>query len=187
MVLVLAAFAAGTRGAVAQQVLQPEAKLDPAQSVVRDALYRLRDSLLLVEAGSARIQRDLAGASDAALRSRARVLAGRCTAATVQLDSSRAVVAAQALPDPDPRAARAALDKALATLRPALVQCASQFTELTQPAKADELRGYGIGRAKRVRDAIRDYRPSASRYFRLTFNQQYWPNITGAGATPSAH
>lgn len=187
MVLVLAALAAGTRGAAAQQVLQPDAPLNPAQTEVRSALYALRDSLLLVEAASARIERDLATASDAALRSRAHVLSGRCTVAQLQLDSARAVVAARALPAPDPRNVRALLDKALGALRTALTQCGTEFAALATPAKAEELRGYGIGRAKRVRLAIRDYRPSASQYFRLTFDQLYFPNVAGAGAIPSAH
>mgnify|MGYP003541641185 CR=1 FL=1 len=41
--------------------------------------------LLLVEAASARIARDLGNASDAALRSRAQVMADRCRAAVVQI------------------------------------------------------------------------------------------------------
>jgi hypothetical protein len=168
-------------------VVQPEAKLDAAQTAVRASLYQLRDTLLLVEAASARIARDLRSASDPALRSRARVMVNRCQAAILQTDSTRSVVARGALPEPDPKGVRGALDRALGELRGQLQQCTIQFTELSAPAKAEELRGYGIGRGQRVQDAIRKYRPTASQYFRVTFNQQYWPSLSGAGATPSAH
>lgn len=181
----LAALAAGSRGLSAQMVVQPEAKLNQAQMTVRTSLYKLRDSLQLVDAATARIARDLSRASDAALRSRANVMAARCEAAAVQLDSTREAVSRGALPDPDPKAIRLSLDRALDSLRLQLKDCATQFTTLADPAKAEELRGYGIGRGQRVQQAIQRYRPAASMYFRATFNQQYWPNTSGAGATPS--
>jgi hypothetical protein len=185
--VVLTALAVSTRSLGAQMVVQPEAKLNDAQTTVRTSLYQLRDTLLLVEAASARIARDLGGASDAALRSRAQVMADRCRAAVVQLDTTRATVSRGALPDPDANAVRASLDRALGTLRGQLQDCVGQFTALSDPSKAEELRGYGIGRGRRVQTAIHEYRPTASRYFRGTFKQQYWPNTAGAGATPSAH
>jgi hypothetical protein len=184
-VVVLAALAAGTRSLGAQTVIQPEAKLNEAQTLVRTSLYQLRDTLLLVEAASARIARDLGNASDAALRSRAQVMTDRCRAAVVQIDTSRATVSRGGLPDPDPKTVRASLDQALGTLRGEMQHCIAQFTGLSNPAKAEELRGYGIGRGKRVLTAIRNYRPTASQYFRRTFNQQYWPNTAGAGGTPT--
>lgn len=183
--VVLAALAAGTRSLGAQTVVQPEAKLNEAQIVVRTSLYQLRDTLLLVEAASARIARDLGNASDAALRSRAQVMTDRCRAAVVQIDTSRATVSRGGLPDPDPKTVRASLDQALGTLRGEMQDCITQFTGLSNPAKAEELRGYGIGRGKRVLTAIRNYRPTASQYFRRTFNQQYWPSTAGAGGTPT--
>jgi hypothetical protein len=183
--LALAALAAGAPVLSAQTVVQPEPKLNDAQLTVRNSLYQLRDTLQLVEAASARIARDLRSASDAALRSRARTMADRCRAATVQVDSTRTVVERGKLPDPDPRSARLSLDKALEVLRGHLVDCTAQFTALTSPEKAEELRGYGIGRGQRVQAAIQTYRPTASQYFRTTFQQQYWPSTRGAGATPS--
>jgi hypothetical protein len=186
-VLVLVALAMGARPARAQIVVQPEANLTPTQTSVRDALYQLRDSLRLVEAATARIARDRSVASDAALRSRARVVANRCTAAVSQLDSTQSVVTQHSLPDPDPKAVRPALARALTELRGRLTQCAAQFTDLTRPAKSEELRDYGIGRGQRVEEAIQRYRPSVQRYFSAALGQQYWPNLTGAGATPSAN
>lgn len=184
--LLLAALAAG--GPVsAQTVVKPQAKLTPAQSTVRNALYQLRDTLQLVEAASARIARDLASTSDAALRSRARVMVDRCRASLPQIDSARSVVAREALPDPDPKAVRRALDRSLVDLREQLQDCVTEFTDLGDPAKADTLRGYGIGRGKRVQAAIRNYRPVAAQYFKLTFDQPYWPSMAGAGATPSVY
>jgi hypothetical protein len=111
----------------------------------------------------------------------------RCRAAVAQTDSTRGVLTRGALPDPDPKGVRSALDRALGSLRGHLEECVSQFTSLSDPAKAEELRGYGIGRGQKVQNAIRDYRPTASQYFRVAFDQQYWPNTSGAGATPSAH
>lgn len=169
----------------AQTVVQPDRKLTEQETVVRTSLYRLRDSLNAVEAASARIARDLQTASDAALRSRARVMATRCQAATAQLDSSRAIVNRGAVPTPDPRQRRSALDKALGQLRTTLVDCGTEFTGLTAPEKAQELRGYGIGRGEKVQTAIRAYRPVASDYFRAAFDQQYWPDTRGAGHTPT--
>jgi hypothetical protein len=185
--MLFAALAASGRSLAAQTVVQPEAELTPAQTAVRSSLYQLRDTLLLVEAASARIARDLGTASDPALRSRARVMVDRCHAAIAQGDSARAVVAREGLPSPDPKGVRKELDRALEVLQGHLRTCATQFAELSDPAKAEELRGYGIGRGERVQKAIRDYRPTASRYFRLALGQQYWPNTAGAGATPSAH
>ena len=181
----LVAVLAAPASLSAQLVVQPEAKLTSEQQTVRSSLYQLRDTLLLVEAASARIARDLNGASDAALRSRARVMAQRCQAALVQTDSTRTVVTRGALPEPDPQKVRSNLDRALSDLRTQLKSCISEFDGLTDPAKSQELRGYGIGKGNKVRTAIENYRPPASRYFRFTFNQQYWPNTTGAGATPS--
>lgn len=169
----------------AQTVVQPEPKLNSEQMTVRTSLYHLRDSLNAVEAASARIARDLRSASDAALRSRARTVALRCQAAVSQLDSSRAVVERGQLPSPDPKHRRSELDKAMAQLRGHLVDCSTQFTALTDPAKAEELRGYGIGRGQRVQTAVQAYRPAASAYFRAAFDQQYWPNTRGAGQTPT--
>lgn len=183
--LTLAALVAGTRGLSAQMVVQPEAKLNETQTAVRASLYRLRDSLQLVEAASARIARDLAKSSDAVLRSRAHVMASRCQAAVVQTDSTREAVSLGALPSPDPRGTRAQLDKALGALRVKLEECVGQFNGLTTPEKAEELRGYGIGKGQRVQDAIQGYRPTASLYFRAAFNQQYFPTTRGAGATPT--
>lgn len=183
--LVLASLIAGRSSLNAQMVVQPEAKLNEAQMVVRTSLYQLRDSLQLVEAASARIARDLRSASDAALRSRARVMVDRCQAAAIQTDSTRSAVSRSGLPQPDPGSARASLDKALDSLQVHLKDCVGTFSALVDPAKAEELRGYGIGRGRRVQDAIQHYRPTASQYFRAAFNQKYWPNTDGAGATPS--
>ncbi len=183
--LTLAALVAGSRGLSAQMVVQPEAKLNETQMTVRTSLYQLRDTLQLVEAASARIARDLVKSSDAVLRSRAEVMARRCQAAVAQTDSTREVVSRGALPAPDPRGTRSQLDKALSTLRGQLEQCVGQFHSLTAPEKAEELRGYGIGKGLRVQDAIQEYRPSAALYFRAAFGQQYFPNTSGAGATPS--
>jgi hypothetical protein len=183
--LTLAALTAGAPALPAQTVVQPEPKLDATQLAVRASLYQLRDSLQLVEAASSRIARDRAGTSDASLRSRAQLMADRCRSAVSQLDSTSAVLERGKIPNPDPASALPTLHQALKVLRAHLVDCTGQFTALTAPAKAEELRGYGIGRGLKVQAAIQDYRPTATMYFRTVFQQQYWPTTRGAGATPS--
>ena len=93
----------GTRTLAAQTVVTPEPKLSPEAQVVSDAIYRLRDSLLVVEAAGSRIARDRAQASDASLRSRAKLLADRCRFAAEISASTKATIRKGGMPSPDPK------------------------------------------------------------------------------------
>lgn len=171
----------------AQMVVQPEPKLEHPQLTVRDALYALRDSLTLVEAASARLARDLSTSSDQALSSRSRVISDRCQAALAQLRLSRDTVTTYALPQPDARKVRPALESVIRQLEVDLGNCVQEFSALSAPEKAVELRGYGIGRGQRVQQAIRPLVPVLQRYFSEGLGTAYRPSVRGAGSIPSGN
>lgn len=165
---------------LAGQAVLDDPVLDSVQTEVRDALYRLRDTLTTVDAATSRIARDIRSASDQVLRSRARVVAERCAAAAGTLPPIRELVGASNLPAHDRLKLRPRLVTALSTLEGQLTQCATEFTGLTAPAKAEELRGYGIGKGERLQARIREYQLSVVAYFKEALGIRYLPN---SGAT----
>ena len=179
--LALAGLAA--RPVAAQQVLD-DPKLDSVQLQVRDALYRLRDSLTLVNAATARIQRDIRTTSDQVLQTRARAVASRCAAAAAVIPSTREIVTAHPMPQPDPRGIRAGLERALAALEGEMKACHAEFEGLSVREKADELRGYGVGKGEKVRDASHRYQPAVESYFRVALGVRYMPAMRGGVAEP---
>jgi hypothetical protein len=182
MLLALALLVIGTTPLTAQTVVVPEKKLAPAEQLVNDAIYRLRDSLLLVEAAGSRIARDRAQASDASLRSRATLLAERCKLAIATSDSTRAAVAKGNFPSPDPKANLPRFEKATVELKTKLAWCETEFTRLSDTSKAEELRGYGIGRAAQVSTAIQRYTSEIMIYLNAGLGMRYKPSVRGAGA-----
>ncbi|HXI20376.1 MAG TPA: hypothetical protein VNH46_04790, partial [Gemmatimonadales bacterium] len=158
----------------------------PSQQAMRATLYALRDSLLLVDAARARIARDLGGASDAALRSRARVMSERCQAASHSAVAARDSVSASELPVRDSLRARESLVRALERLGADLDHCATEFEGLSRPEQAEELRGYGIGKGERVSQSIRRYQPAVQNYFEVALGTRYMPSLRGAGSIPSS-
>lgn len=185
MLVTAAALLLGANDLVAQAVLKPDAPLSPEKQVINDAIYRLRDSLTLIDAAGSRFARDRAKASDASLQSRARLMSERCRSAVTTADSSRSVVTAGGLPAPDPRGHLPRFDKAVVELRAKLVWCDGEFTRLSKPANAAELRGYGIGRAAQVSISVQDYVAAASLYLKTALGVRYKPSIQGAGSVAS--
>lgn len=186
--LILTAAAAlllGSRGVAAQTVVTPEPKLSPEKQVVNDAIYRLRDSLVLVEAAGARFVRDRQQASDAGLRSRARLMADRCRSAMAESDSTHAAVQIGGLPSPDPRGHRTRMEKSIGQLRTKLAWCDGEFTRLAQPAQADELRGYAVGRAGQVSTAVQSFIAEIGAYLTNGVGTRYKPSVRGAGSVAS--
>jgi hypothetical protein len=169
----------------AQAVYAPDPALPPEHKVVADAIYQLRDSLNLIGAAGARLALDRQGTSDASLRSRATLLAGRCRTALPVADSTKAIVLRGAIPSPDPRGAVKRFDKAIADVRAKLAWCDSEFTRLTEAKNAEELRGYGIGKAQQVTQVTQLYVNESALYLKSAMNARYKPNTRGAGATPS--
>jgi hypothetical protein len=182
--LLILALVIGARPLSAQQVIKRPV-FDSVQAAVRKSLYALRDSLQLVDAASSRLVRDRERASNALLRARARSIAGRCTAAAQMAAESREVVIQAGRPVPDKRGALPRLDRALVELKDQMERCTTEFQALTAPGKFAELRDYGIGRGAKVQEAIRRYEPSVRLYFDQAVGDRYFPNLVGAGATPS--
>jgi hypothetical protein len=171
------ALALGARDLAAQAaVLQADPVLPPEKKVVEVAIYQLRDTLNLVEAAGARFARDRQQVSDAALRSRARVIAERCRASVSISDSTQGTIKRQAQPTPDPRGLLKRIDKSIVDVRAKLLWCDKEFTRLSEPANAEELRGYGIGRAQQVSDLIQAY-------MRNALGARYVPITRGAGSS----
>jgi hypothetical protein len=154
----------------AQTVVQPEPPLDSTQAVIHDALYLLRDSLQYVGAASARFARDRNISSDAVLRSRAKTMAERCETVVRISGEVREVVVRSARPDPDAKGERPRYLGALDELRHQM-----------------ELRDYGIGKGKRVDEAIQVYHAEIIRYFYASTGRRYQPYMRDAGATPTGH
>lgn len=184
--LLVALIIAGAAPLTAQTVVAPAPKLDSTQVAVRDALYRLRDSLQLVDAASASIARDRAMSSDALLRSRATRLTTRCAAAERTLAPTRSVITSAGLPAQDPRAMRAVLLRSLDSLEVGLQGCVTVFQRLQAPERAEELRGYGIGRGERVQAYIRRHDAAVGPYFEAVTGGRYEASRKGAGATASS-
>jgi hypothetical protein len=171
----------------AQTVVQPEPPLDSTQAVIHDALYLLRDSLQYVGAASARFARDRNISSDAVLRSRAKTMAERCETVVRISGEVREVVVRSARPDPDAKGERPRYLGALDELRHQMEQCSQEFTRLAKPEAAQELRDYGIGKGKRVDEAIQVYHAEIIRYFYASTGRRYQPYMRDAGATPTGH
>jgi hypothetical protein len=182
--MLLLALALGAHQLPAQQVIKKPV-FDSVQRSVRNTLYALRDSLQLVDAASARLARDREHASDALLRSRARFLSGRCRAAGQMVIVARELVTRAGRPAPDKHHALSGVQRALGELKDQMDRCATEFQDLTGIEKAAELRDYGVGRGAKVQEAIRRYEPSVQLYFLQAVGDRYFPNLAGAGATPS--
>jgi hypothetical protein len=181
--LVMLLLLATGSGSLSAQAVLDDPKLDSAQTVLRDALYRLRDTLTQVDAATARIARDIGTTSDQVLRSRAGVLSARCAAAAGSIPTTRAILEQRALPSPDPRKVRAQLDQALVELESQMSRCQTEFTGLAGKSRAAELRDYGVGRGERVRLAVRRIQPFMADYFASALGIRYLPNTRGmAGA-----
>lgn len=180
----LLALALGASPLTAQQVIKKPV-FDSVQTSLRSTLYALRDSLQLVDAASARLTRDHARASDALLGARARSIAGRCAAAGQMAGLARDAILQAGRPTPDKHGALPRLDRALTELKSQMLACNTEFDSLATAGKAGELRDYGIGKGARVQQAIRRYEPAVRLYFDQVIGDRYFPNLVGAGATPS--
>ena len=183
--LLVAVVLAGTTPLRGQTVVAPPPKLDSTQTAVRDVLYRLRDSLQLVDAASARIARDRAMSSDMLMRSRAYLLATRCASAARAVAPARSAIISAGLPRTDRLALRAALLRSLDSLDVGLASCVTEFKRLQTPERAAELRDYGIGRGKKVQLYIRHHDAAVGPFFQEVAGSRYEANRQGAGSIAS--
>lgn len=150
----------------AQTVMLPPPKLDSARAEIRDALWRLRDSLLTVDGAAARLQRDYRATSDPALLARARFMTQACARSFKAVAPARSVVASADLSSKQKLHQQRSLLGALDSLRKALSACEAEFAAMSRPGQGETVRGYGNDRAGRVLAALRSYEHSLRGFLR---------------------
>jgi hypothetical protein len=181
----MAIFAVCLATPLGAQTVVTEPVLDPVQVELRDELYRLRDTLTLVEGATALIARDLRSSSDQLLRSRAKAVSERCMVAASVVPPARVLVTERARPMPDVRKSRAHLISALEELEVKLTQCTTEFAGLATPDRSQELRDYGIGRGAKLREAVRAFDTALGLYFANAIGTRYMPKAgRSAGLIP---
>jgi hypothetical protein len=183
--LLVLALGLGANPLAAQQVVKKPV-FDSVQTSLRTTLYELRDTLQLVGAATARLVRDGRQASVALRRARAASIAERCGAAGKMAVVARDAVAKAGRPSPDKSGVLPRMNRSLTDLSEQMDHCAVDFKALTATEKAAELRDYGVGHGTKVEEAIRRYEPSVQVYFDAAIGDRYFPNLNGAGATPTS-
>jgi hypothetical protein len=145
-------------------VVLPEAPLDSARAALRDDLLTFRDSLRTIDAAAARLHRDYRQASEAVLRSRARVMTEACTRSVRNVPLARRSVQVSGASNDARRQTRRELLVALDRLKLVLSRCQTEFDGLSQPGQGERVRGYGNDRAIRIQSGLRDYERVLARY-----------------------
>ncbi len=174
-------FAAWTPRLDAQgTVVLPEVPLDSARAALRDDLFTFRDSLSSIDAAAARLHRDNRQASDAVLRSRARVMTEACTRSVRNLPRTRRAIQASEASNDARRRARREMLGALDRLNGILTRCQSLFGAWSEPGKGEEVRGYGNNRAIGIQSGLREYERILARYLNAmgikdTQSGSQWP------------
>jgi hypothetical protein len=141
-------------------IVQPEAPLDSARAVLRDAVLVFRDSLGTIDAAAARLQRDFRQTSEESLLSRARVMHQACVRSVRAIPSLKETLVAATLTEPVRIKRRRELVSALDRLRGALNRCEADFAAMSQPGKGETVRGYSYARSEVVQGALRKYEDS---------------------------
>jgi hypothetical protein len=131
--------------------------LDSNRAAVRDALVLLRDSLGMIDAAAARLQRDYREASPTALLVRARLIRDACAHSAGMVPTTRTSVLAAKISQPERIKHREELVAALDQLKKSLTVCQSEFAKMSQAGQAETVRGYGNPRATRVQASLRQY------------------------------
>lgn len=166
---------------VPDKSLWPERPLSPAEQELRDAVVVLRDTLYMVEATAARLERGLGG-SPAVLRATGRTLNAECARGARATGVMRAYAAG--LSTDNAKWGDVALGdfrKALATLESAMTNCNSASAKALESNPVD---GPALKKAQTSTVlAIRDYERSAKGLLR-TLNIQLDPRGT---TTPTIH
>lgn len=147
-------------------VVLPEAPLDSARAALRDDLLSFRDSLSTIDAAAARLQRDYRQASQAVLRSKARVMTEACTRSARNVPLARKAVQASEASNDARRRTRGELLGALDRLTKVLTRCKTEFDAMSQPGQGEKVRGYGNDRAIRIQSGLREYDRVMARYLK---------------------
>lgn len=153
------------RGLAAQAtIVTPEPPLDPARATLQGELLRFRDTLNLIDAAAARLQRDFRQASTSSLTSRARVMRDACARSVQNAAPARKAITTAPAPDDGQLRRRREMVQALDQLRGVLIRCETDFGEFSQPGQGETVRGYGNDRAVRVQSALRRYERAMGRF-----------------------
>ncbi len=171
--LLFLSFVAAPLSAQATVIL-PEKALAPELEAVRVSLYEMRDSLSSVSAAISSLRQDLRRSSAAALSSRSRHLAKRCSAALPVVATTRASVVAAKPIDWRQEQAQLRLLAGLDSLPRLLTACDSTFSAMGQPGKGEEVRGYGNAKAAPLHERINGYDATAFGFFRA-YRIEYRP------------
>jgi hypothetical protein len=142
----------------------PKENLDSVHLRLRHTLEELRDSLGMLDAVAARIQRDLDRSSDAVVLARGGALRDQCRTGAAMAAATGERVGTIGLPAPDQRKQLPLFRLALDTLGANLTQCARDFDAMSTTAKIAELRGYAMSRAIRAQSALRRYEGALQAY-----------------------
>ncbi|MEO8294310.1 MAG: hypothetical protein ABI613_02265 [Gemmatimonadota bacterium] len=122
-------------------------------------------------------------ASDPVLISRARVVRDACTSVLRELDGTRQEMFAGHPVNRVPLPRRTALDRNFIQLRASLTQCSTEFTEMSNPGKAQQIRDAGASRILPTQDAIQSFETAGTAYM-LGMGVKVRPY--GAGDSPLA-
>lgn len=167
LVLLLGAVLAVPARAQDVSPLWTSRALSPAETKMRDVLVGFRDTLMNVNAAIAQLQRDFRLTSTASLVTRARMLSSRCGDALHAAPAARSAVESAAATTRAKRTIRARMLKDLDALAPVLAKCQTEFAALAEPARGEEVRGYGNARAEPVRAAVLDYTTLIRGFFKV--------------------
>lgn len=149
----------------AQTVIQPEKPLDPGQTVTRDAIAMLRDSLNGITAAGARLVRGVGSTSSSAwLKSRARHIAGACTGAQAAMVAVRPVVEGGADSLVVQVNARRTLLAAMTGLNTTLTACETSWTERVSAADASPIRERGPSEVEALKQELQTFDKKLSAY-----------------------
>jgi hypothetical protein len=160
--VVLMLMLAGPSVAAAQAtVIRPDRELTPDETVLRSAMYQLRDTLGALAGSSSRMLRDFRRTSPEALVSRARQIENGCQAGIRNIPKAREEVRTHPMKNALETAQQKHLLKAYDDLEAVLTECSRTFSTMAQPGKGEEVRGYGNARLESLRAGLKRYNREA--------------------------
>lgn len=151
----------------AQTVIVPAKPLDAPRAKVRDALLVLRDSLITLNAATARLQRDYRHTSTALLSQRARTIADACARSGRVIPGTRSVVSDMPGDSKLRQRTREGLLQSMDSLNAMMGRCHAEFSAMGVPGKGEEVRGYGNRRAEPIIAALHDYDAALNSFFKV--------------------
>ena len=165
--LLAAALSVAAGPLQSQQMVITNDTLPAVKQVVRDILVPQRDSLRLVLAAAAQLDRDNARASDELLQSRGRSLLRACQANLAILDTTRAVIARGEWDQEIENRRRDELLVQFDHLKQALTTCETDWTRLATWEHRAEIRTTGLQAAGALVDVVHEYEHGVASYYKV--------------------